>query len=107
MSATPLLSLLCKGLKLGLIIISIIIISLLFIPLAREMTEFQAKRDQMIARIRQEQETQIDLQTEIELIQRSPHYLERIARDRLNLAKPGEVIFRFDPYPTTTALGSR
>ncbi len=103
MSASPLLSILSKGLKLGLIILSMIIISLLFIPLAKEMTEFQAKRDQMLAKLRLEQQNQIDLQTEIELIQRSPHYLERIARDRLNLAKPGEVIFRFDPYPTSAS----
>ena len=64
------------------------------------MAEFQAKRDQLLALLRAEQQAQIDIKNEIELIQRSPHYLERIARDRLNLAKPGEVIFRFDPYPT-------
>ncbi|MCS7063042.1 MAG: septum formation initiator family protein [Methylacidiphilales bacterium] len=83
-----------------MLIISIVIIILLFIPQIKQMNEFQAKRDRIAELIRQERQKQLDLQNEIYLIQHSPHYFERLVRDRLNLAKPGEVIFRFDPYPT-------
>jgi cell division protein FtsB len=100
-SSSSLISLACKAIKLIMTIPLAITILFLFVPQAQEMAQRQSKRDEMLAKIRQEQQIQIDLQQEIELIQRSPHYLERIARDRLNLAKPGEVIFRFDPYPSS------
>ncbi len=35
-------------------------------------------------------------QREIELLRNDPEYLETIARDRLNLMKPGETIFRIE-----------
>ena len=35
-------------------------------------------------------------QREIELLRNDPEYLETIARDRLNLMKPGETIFRVE-----------
>ena len=39
------------------------------------------------------------LSQNLELLKNDPDYIQRIARDKLNLGKPGEMIFRFDPYP--------
>jgi len=47
-------------------------------------------------------ETNRRLQQQLELLKNNPLYIERVSRDRLNLGRPGEVIFRFDPYQQTT-----
>ena len=41
--------------------------------------------------------------TEIEALKTDSSYIERTARNKLNLARPNEVIFRFETPPPTTA----
>ena len=43
-----------------------------------------------------EQQTQLKLETE--QMKNNPAYVEHIARDQLNMGKPGETIIRFDKY---------
>ncbi|MCX7712883.1 MAG: septum formation initiator family protein [Chthoniobacterales bacterium] len=55
-----------------------------------------------------EQEKQVELenrllQREIHLLQTDPEYLELIARDKLDLMKPGETIFRLDSRPDSSS----
>ncbi len=40
------------------------------------------------------------LQREKALLESDPEYIENIARDKLDLMKPGETIYRIDPRPT-------
>jgi cell division protein FtsB len=44
----------------------------------------------------EDQQTQLKLETEH--MKNDPAYVEHIARDKLNMGKPGETIIRFDPY---------
>ncbi len=46
---------------------------------------------------------QAQLKLETERMKNDPAYVEHIARDTLNMGKPGEVIIRFDKYQTATA----
>ena len=39
--------------------------------------------------------------TEIEALKTDSSYVERTARNKLNLSRPNEVIFRFEPTPQT------
>ncbi|HUI05550.1 MAG TPA: septum formation initiator family protein [Verrucomicrobiae bacterium] len=77
-------------------------IILLFVPLLHQRHVMQ----QDIARLDQEIEQQDALETkqktEIEALKTDPGYVERTARNKLNLARPNEVIFRFEPPPTAT-----
>jgi cell division protein FtsB len=41
-----------------------------------------------------------DLQEEAGRLKEDPFTVERMSRDTLNVARPGEVIFKFQPYPT-------
>ena len=41
------------------------------------------------------------LELETEHMKNDPAYVEQIARDRLNMGKPGETIIRFDKYQAT------
>lgn len=39
--------------------------------------------------------------TEIEALKTDPAFVERTARNKLNLTRPGETIFRFEPAPSS------
>ena len=78
-------------------------IALLFVPLLHQRREMQ----QDIARLDREIEQQDALEKkqkiEIEALKNDSSFIERTARNKLNLARPNEVIFRFEPQPATTA----
>ena len=78
-------------------------IVLLFVPLLRQRHAMQ----QDIARLDRELEQQDALEkkqkTEIEALKSDSSYVERTARNKLNLARPNEVIFRFEPPPPAPA----
>ena len=78
-------------------------IALLFVPLLHQRHEMQ----QDIARLDREIDQQDTLEkkrkTEIEALKTDPSYVERTARNKLNLARPNEVIFRFEVPPQTVA----
>jgi cell division protein DivIC len=73
---------------------------LLFVPLLHQRHGMQ----QDIARLDRELEQQDTLEkkqkTEIEALKGDSSFVERTARNKLNLARPNEVIFRFEPAPT-------
>jgi cell division protein DivIC len=76
---------------------------LLFLPLLHQRHVMQ----QDIARLDRELEQQDALETkqktEIEALKTDPGFVERTARNKLNLVRPNEVIFRFEPPPTASA----
>lgn len=50
--------------------------------------------------INQKQEELANLQEEAGRLKDDPFTVERMSRDTLNVARPGEVIFKFQPYRT-------
>ena len=76
---------------------------LLFLPLLHQRHEMQ----QDIARLDRELEQQDALEkkqkTEIEALKSDSSFVERTARNKLNLARPNEIIFRFEPAPTAAS----
>ncbi len=87
-------------------IVLIIGIAALFLPKVRQIHERQRKisaleeenqaNEQMAAQLRQQQERFIS----------DPLYVERVAREELGKAKPGETVFRFSE-PKTNAYRVR
>jgi cell division protein FtsB len=65
----------------------------------RNHTELQAREEQVLIE-------QLRLNREKELLATDPSYLENIARDKLDLMKPGETIFRLDSRPSATPSSS-
>ncbi len=78
-------------------------IVLLFVPLLHQRHAMQRE----IARLDRELEQQDALEkkqkTEIEALKTDSSYVERTARNKLNLARPNEVIFRFESPPSPSA----
>ncbi len=69
----------------------------LFIPQQKRLTRSRSENDALRAQL-SEQKGLLARQTrEVHLLRTDPVYLETIARDRLDLMKEGETIFRLEP----------
>jgi cell division protein FtsB len=75
---------------------------LLFVPLLRQRHAMQQTIAQLDREIEQQDALEKKQKTEIQALKTDSSYLERTARNKLNLARPNEVIFRFEPPPQTT-----
>jgi cell division protein FtsB len=68
-----------------------------FLPLVKE----QQKQQRALTALKQqveEERAQLNKQTKkLNLLQNDPAYLELLARDKLDLMRPGETIFRMNP----------
>ncbi|MFL6521767.1 MAG: FtsB family cell division protein [Chthoniobacterales bacterium] len=82
---------------LGLAVVLVIVS--LFLPLYKKRVQSQNEIDNLQSLVN-EQKTMLARQTrEVHLLTSDPVYLETIARDRLDLMKEGETIFRLEPPP--------
>lgn len=82
---------------LGLAVVLVIVS--LFLPLYKKRVQSQNEIDNLQNQVN-EQKTMLARQTrEVHLLTSDPVYLETIARDRLDLMKEGETIFRLEPPP--------
>jgi cell division protein FtsB len=70
-----------------------------FLPLVRDQQRQQTALQSLREQVTQER-TLLDRHTrKLNLLQNDPGYLEMLARDKLDLMKPGETIFRTDSNP--------
>ena len=93
--------------QLLLVLCVVAAIALWFLPVIQKNKKLQQEKAENARKIAQATEQNKLLQQEVELLRADPVYVERLARDRLNLGKPGEVIFRFDPYSESGQSQSR
>ena len=78
-------------------------VALLFLPLLHRRHAMQQDIAQLDREIEQQDALEKKQKTEIEALKSDSSYVERTARNKLNLARPTEVIFRFEPPPTANA----
>jgi len=75
----------------------LLVIVSLFLPLSKKRAQSQVEIDRLQAQVN-DQKTLLARQTrEVNLLKTDPAYLEIMARDRLDLMKEGETIFRLEP----------
>lgn len=67
-----------------------------FVPKFQERQKLQATKIERQEENRRKAELYKSLQAKRERLQHDPRFVERIAREELGYAKPGEVIFRFE-----------
>ena len=75
---------------------------LLFVPLLHQRHGMQQEIARLDREIQQQDALENKQKTEIEALKTDSSYVERTARNKLNLARPNEVIFRFEPPPQMT-----
>jgi cell division protein FtsB len=86
-----------RVLRVLLVIAVWLVIMSLFVPPYKKLNQSRTGIDNLQAQVN-EQKTLLARQTrEINLLKTDPTYLETIARDRLDLMKEGETIFRLGP----------
>ncbi|HEX4646529.1 MAG TPA: septum formation initiator family protein [Verrucomicrobiae bacterium] len=72
-----------------------------YLPLINQNEKYRKEILRLDLQNQRELDTNKVLRGQIEALQHDPKTVERLARERLNYAKPGETIFHFDEQPTT------
>jgi len=81
--------------------------ALLFVPLWHRQITLQRENRRLETELVRLETLEKQQRQEIEALKTDLSYVERTARDKLNLARPNETIFRFDPPPTNTPPARR
>lgn len=74
---------------------------LLFLPLLAQRRSMQAESQRLDREISRQESIEQKQKTEIDALRTDPAFVERTARDKLNLARQNETIFRFEQPPAT------
>ena len=69
----------------------------LFVPPYKTLLQSRAEIDNLQAQVNEQKRLLARQTREVNLLKTDPAYLETIARDRLDLMKEGETIFRLEP----------
>ncbi|MCS6771990.1 MAG: septum formation initiator family protein [Kiritimatiellae bacterium] len=91
----------------AIVVLTIVLVVALFAPKFREMRALQDREEQLREEVRLEQEMLRYLQQKQERLRTDPRFVEKIAREELGLAKPGETIFKFIDEPAPTNARTR
>ena len=76
------------------------LIACAFVPEMKDGREQSARVDDLRAQILEQRGLLAQHTREVDLLKNDPTYIETIARDRLDMMKEGETIYRIDPAPT-------
>ena len=90
-----------------LAILLVLAIARVFMPKIRQARELQRHEQQLVQEIEIDKELVQLLKTKSEKLKNDPRFLERVAREELGLAKPGETVFKFIDEPATNAKSPR
>ncbi len=83
----------------GLTLVALLsILMLFFLPVIQKTHRLQEEKATLQREIAAKLDEQAQLKLETEHMKNDPAYVEHIARDQLNMGKPGETILRFDKY---------
>ena len=90
----------------GIIVGLIAVLGLFFVPVLNTEQSYKDEKAKLLREIAAANEEEQQLQLETQHMKDDPDYVEHIARDQLNMGKPGETIIRFDKYQTAPAGAS-
>jgi len=75
----------------------LVLIVCAFVPELKKQREQNARLDQLKADIERQKALLARRTREVELLKNDPGYVETLARDRLDMMKSGETIYRIEP----------
>jgi len=79
----------------------ILVIVSLFLPQYRKLTRSRSENDMLQVQLNEQKDLLARQTREVNLLRTDSEYLETIARDRLDLMKDGETIFRLEQSQAT------
>jgi cell division protein DivIC len=92
-------SLLTRILYLLVLVATLILLICWFLPLVKERQRQQVALQNLKQQVEQERAIYNKQSKKLRLLENDPAYMELLARDKLDLMKPGETIFRMEPSP--------
>jgi cell division protein FtsB len=75
------------------------LIACAFVPLLKNSQAAEDRADELRLECQKQSDLLAVHTREVELLKNDPTYIETIARDRLDMMKDGETIYRIDPTP--------
>ena len=83
----------------GAIVVGLLaVVGLFFVPVLQTEKGYRDELATLNTQIAERQDEQAQLKLETEHMKNDSAFVEHIARDQLNMGKPGETIIRFDRY---------
>jgi len=80
-------------------------VALWYLPLIKHNENLRKRILKLDAQIQKEEESGKQLRAQLDALKRDGKAVERLARERLGYARPGETVIRFDsPVPGTNVL---
>lgn len=91
----------------GAIVVGLLaVVGLFFVPVLQTAKGYRDELAKLQNQIAERQEEQAQLKLETEHMKNDESYVEHVARDQLNMGKPGETIIRFDRYQAVPSTSS-
>ncbi len=91
----------------GAIVVGLLaVVGLFFVPVLQTAKGYRDELAKLQNQIAERQEEQAQLKLETEHMKNDESYVEHVARDQLNMGKPGETIIRFDKYQPAPATAN-
>ena len=82
----------------GIVLGLVAVLAVFFVPVINTEKGYQDENAKLQNQIRDADEERAQLELETQHMKDDPLYVERVARDKLNMGKPGETVIRFDKY---------
>ncbi|MEN3368139.1 MAG: hypothetical protein V7609_282 [Verrucomicrobiota bacterium] len=86
-------------LRVLLVVATLLVIVSLFVPPYKKLTQSRSEIENLQSQVNDQKMLLARATREVNLLKTDPGYLETLARDRLDLMKEGETIFRLEPAP--------
>jgi cell division protein FtsB len=83
-----------------LFVAGILLVAFWYLPLIKANENYRKEILRLDTLIQKEEETGKQLRTSIDALRRDPKAVERLAREQLHFAKPGEIVVRFEEPAT-------
>jgi cell division protein FtsB len=86
-----------------LLLAGVLTVAVWYFPLIKQNERMRKKLLELDAQVQKEEETSRQLKAAIDALHYDPKAVERLAREKLGYAKPGEIVVRFDAPATNQA----
>ncbi len=95
---------LSRGFILLLIVAIVLMIGMWYMPLIRQNQRIRQENLRLDQEIQKEEAQQRQLKSSINSLQKDPNAIERMAREKLGYARPGETVIRFEAPATNSSV---
>jgi cell division protein FtsB len=86
-----------------LLLAGLLLVGVWYLPLIQQNERMQRENLRLERELQTEKEKSRQLQADIDALRNDPKTIERLAREKLGYAKPGETVVRFE-QPVTNAM---